>query len=1036
MRPLKLTVCAFGPFAGETVIDLEAFGKNGLFLISGDTGAGKTTIFDAITFALYGESSGGIRTAKMLRSDFADYDMDTYVQLDFFYREKLYSVRRNPEYRRPKLRGEGFTLRPAGAELTLPDGKVITSVRQVDQKIEDLIGITAAQFTQIAMIAQGDFTKLLQADSKERSEIFRKIFNTGIYSRFQEELKQLHSQSASGLHDLRRALLSAFSAVSASKDSALAEALATASENDTEQQRQQMAELINRQIAEDEQTQKTLEKELNSKEDRIKEINSELTRIAEQKKRQEEIRAARQRYEQLMNESLSMQAESKKLTTAEKANGIIPAAKEAKNAREHLAQKENDLAALQTQKQQNDKAIVLQKKNKTAADLKLPRQEELNESVILLENAMADYDALAKAQKDHAEASKELRDAEKLFNELKGKKKRLEDENQRLAEERKPYKDSKDLLVQKTALLNSAAEKERKCLSMKEDAAKLAENNTLLERRRNELNDALEDFKIKNGEYFTILNAFLSSQAGILAENLRDGEPCPVCGSLSHPHPATISADSCTKQQVDEAHQLADNADDKAQKLGIYISALASAIETDETRLRKDSGAPENEDLAGYIARMADAAGKKVAELQKDIDRLTEDTNAYEAKSEKIDANDTELSNLRERLEKGREVLQKMQLDESNLNQNILAISEKLDYATKEEAESRLAQLKTEAEKLRKEIEAAQNNLREAENEGSNLAVRINDKEQDRRNAEKQLIDSEATFAEALSAADFESEAAWSAALLEEAEIRRIREKLTTYKEDVAAVKALLENAPPETDTEAMAAESRQKLTELINEKQGLQTKDKEIHARLTNNARIERQIADLLPAISTAEEDLARIRDLHLTVSGQLTGKRKLAFERYIQGAYFDRVIDRANRRLDVMTDGQYCLLRKEDSGGAAQTGLDLDILDHWTGKVRDIRTLSGGESFKAALAMALGLSDIIQQHAGGIRMDSMFIDEGFGALDGESLDKAIAILEQLTGSDRLVGIISHVDELNQRIDKKLVIKKTNKGSTVFQEL
>ncbi len=914
MKPNKLTISAFGPYAGETVVDFTLLGESGLYLITGDTGAGKTTIFDAITFALFGEASGDNRESGMFRSKYADPETPTFVELEFLYGGKTYTVRRNPTYERKKARGEGVTEEKASAALFMPDGRIVTKDREVKNEVEAIIGINRDQFVQISMIAQGDFLKLLLSSTNDRSEIFRKIFGTMKYKTFQERLKNDTFEAKRLWEDNKKELAIHIGNV----------------EGDVEffKERAEFGEFggvlekINEIINIDEKEKTELEKSLGVYE-KDREVLSKKLVVLE---RDKSIRLEIERNEKFISDN------SEKLVELR-----------SKYDEEEGKKGENEEISL---------------KIKSVED-SLPKYIYLNEEI---KNGEAVEKKILSARSVIEAAQKSLEENEKSIGETKKSLEKLQN------------------IEEKMVALTAKKEQ----LSAKEKNLKMLEAS-LLEYRKEakEYNDNAKeykkyaDLKMKaEQEASRLERAFMDEQAGILALGLEAGAPCPVCGSLHHPNLTPMSENAPTEKDVNEAKAVLEMRRKKMEE----FAALAT-----ESKGRAYS-------LKAGLEKIADEVlGRSEFEYIKDrtpaeIEKLAEEK----------ETNDKEIKVINGAIEDKKRLREALENTESAI---------KMCLANKAETEKNLASLVTEKAAAELRIKAIKNEL-EFENEEAARKVIVQLKNK-KTNMEKALLESKKAYEDKKSS-------------LEEA------------KTAISTLKGQLANE--DGDIEKIAEEKK------INEGKTKDIREKleKVSYRIKNNSSIFMALKDGIAENEKLEKEYADVKSLYDTAAGMVSGKEKIALETYIQAAYLDRITRRASTRLMAMTSGQYELIRKtEGSNFKTQSGLELDVVDHYNGTTRSVKTLSGGESFKAALSLALGISDEIQSSSGGIRLDSMFVDEGFGSLDEESLEGAIRELNKLTEGKRIVGIISHVNELKERIDKKIVVSKAKcGGSTVKIEV
>ena len=931
MRPLRLTLSAFGPYAAQTTLDLEKLGKGGLYLITGDTGAGKTTLFDAITYALYDHSSSGIREGSMLRCKYADDKTPTFVELEFEVHGVRYTVRRNPEYQRPKARGEGMTTEKADATLTYPDDRPpVTKAKDVTAAVQEIIGLDYNQFSQIVLIAQGQFTKLLNASTEERSRIFRKLFRTQRYAQLQERLQA----EASALNQQR-------TAQNAKLDSLLGGLQFAPDDPDAEALRTLCAQTV--------------------PETALALLD---TLTARQAAALEEAGAA-------------LQATEAQLDTVQRQLG---AAAQAQRLAQQLAARQAELAAA---KPALDAARA--EADRHAGDA--VQLDALTAQVTQAQSALAAYDALDTLCRQQTEA----RDAARLAAAQAHKRRtQLDSLNAALAAAETELAALADADTRLLALQNRSAQ-----LTQRGEAlAKLEQRLADCQRQAKAAHKAQESYRAAaaaqdeaRARRDALERAFLDAQAGLLAESLTEGVPCPVCGSTHHPARALLPHTAPTQTQVEAARQSAAEADRQAQNASAAAqSALAAANEA-KTSLRRDAETllperfttPEGT-VPLTFALMTNVLAEEAAALQ------TEQADCA-AQCRQADADcrrKAQLETDRQAKTRQRPALEQAaaEADRSAAAQNASAdalegqIAERraaLPYPRRADAQAALDKLEADRSALRTGMDTAQRKLKQAE----------------------QAVAAAEAAVEALTA------------------------------QQTAAQKEL-----PACSAEELTAQQ----TELTAARETLRSREKQLSAQLLPNRKTAAQYRAAAEARQALESRWQWVSALAATAGGTLTSKQKIKLEAYIQMNYLDRILRYANTRLMQMTAGQYELERIGAENQRSQSGLDLGVIDHYNGTRRSVKTLSGGESFKASLALALGLSDEVQSSAGGIRLDTLFLDEGFGSLDEESLELAIRVLSGLTEGDRLVGIISHVGALKDRIDRQVVVHKARTGGSTVE--
>ena len=914
MRPLKLTISAFGPYAGRTVLDLDALGDNGLYLITGDTGAGKTTIFDAITYALYGEASGQSREPGMFRSKYASAATPTEVELVFAYGGKTYTVRRNPEYERPKTRGEGTTTQKAEAELHLPDGRVVTRPREVDAAIRNIMGVNRQQFMQISMIAQGEFLKLLLASTEDRKDIFRQIFRTTLYRDLQENLKREAGGLARQCAETKSSLEQYISGITAEESDPLWP--------DAEKARAgampagETLELLEKLIRQDTEADAAIQK-------RLEDAAEELARI---------------------NESIG------RLETRE---GIRAEAERAKSGRE--AERERRKAA--------EEALE-------AARAAIPERDAAAESKARLEAELPRYEALEETRRKLAGNERRAAMLEHL---LKTERGRAEEMTEGLASRKEILEDYAGAGERVASLRVERMLR----IGRKEQHIQLRSALRDVQNARTELKELQERYEkyaqaaaAAAETYAAMDRAFLDGQAGILAGRLEEGRPCPVCGSTEHPHPAARSEKAPTERELKQAREEAERSRKRAHEASAFCKAKLDGMEALEEKVQSRASQIWAEVPEDFAAR-SEAEIKEIetgmpaleGEIRKEEQKLA---GVEELRSE-ISAYEENLGKLAEEIKSYQEELAGLKASTGELTARAQSESELLSFPDRKAAVSEIGRLGAVVAGMDRVLRGAEQNFQDSDKNLKALEEKI-------LALEAQLTDEEET--------DRESE---------------------TARRD--AVTAALKEA---------------------------EERSRQIHARLRINRSARDNIREKIGQLAELEKRTAWMRNLADTANGMLSGKQKVMLETYIQMTYFDRIIARANTRLMVMSGGQYELKRRvEAENFRSQSGLDLDVVDHYNGTERSVKTLSGGESFKASLALALGLSDEIQSSAGGVKLDTMFVDEGFGSLDEESLDQAMKALASLADGRRLVGIISHVAELKNRIDRQVVVTKDRTGGS-----
>ena len=849
MRPIKLTLSGWGPYASCEVVDFEAFGQEGLFLITGSTGGGKTTIFDGITYALYGETSGTTREKDYLRSDFAKPETETFVELIFSHKGQEYKVVRSPRYSRPKKRGQGEIVTSETAAL-YEEGKMpVTVLKDVNVRLGEIMGISYKQFKQIAMIAQGEFLDLLLANSKDRVEIFRNLFGTEEQERFQKKLGEKARESYGALTENKHKLSETLSQIQTEKE-IVEEELAKEYVN-----LEVLVEAVQEETKEDKDVEKHLAEELKRLEKKLKKLTEKKQEYVSLEKRLEE--------------------QENKLLVCEK---------------EREASERKKEQAIQAAKLEEEG--FLEKKK-----LLEEKQREEKEQLELLKERLMKYEHL-----------------EEQLSEVKLHVARLTEKIER-------YKET-----------------EKKEKTMEALAETLKKEQTEYQKAENVCAEIKKTYEEKD-------HAYRAAAIGLAARYLEEGKPCPVCGSTTHPSPAVVSDTVPDEGEVERWKEKWQREEEKKNLIFQKAAQIKGSLDT----MRE--------------------------EVVTALEVLKEESGSYE-----------ELL-LEEKEQKAR---QKQLEDE---------IGEKKTLQKEKEVKE---QAQADFWKEKEEIEQSY--------EKRMLAVKKEEETQ------KLLAEGKKTLLEELQNGK---------AILEK-EMIVFREKL--FKEP-ALVEFVAEGR------EGMSVQVIETAMASIEKEKKLLQKEKEGKAvKVTVNEKALRSISDKQKERSVLEEKYSLIRGLEQAAIGK--NKDRMVFEQYVLSAYFEDIVATANLRLGKMTGGRYQLSKVERvADGRTTDSLNLEVFDNFTGKKRPVKTLSGGESFKAALALALGLSDVVQAYAGGIQIETLFIDEGFGALDEESLEQAMSTLDSLKEHNRLIGIISHVSELKERIEKQLVVEKGRSGSHILQE-
>ena len=1048
MKPTKLTLSAFGPFSDLVELDLTQLDGQGLFLITGDTGAGKTTLFDAICFALYGEVSGPYRPVEHLRSDFAAPDAQTFVQLEFVHRGKPYILKRNPAYERPKLRGSGTVKEKPDAQLTRPGEPPVQGVRQVNAAVRELLGIDCPQFKQVGMIAQGEFMKLLNASTDEREGILRQVFATQKYQDLTHALQVAAGEAREACKTQNDRLLERFRQVDCPETSAHKEGIVNLKRAENPALLPQMQAALAALLEEDRAELARLEPAL----ERAKQDLERATRLEEQAKTAEGTRqrlaAERAELAQLQAKAPEMQQREEEFRRSEAAlKQVKPLADRADGAAAAEARANRELQALAPrleQAQQNEAAAFTRLEQAKATQ---PEVEDLKQSLTLLEKQLPLYHQHQEAAKALAALEEQAKTAEADLNDAK---QAAETSEQALGQTHRELDELKEVPLQLEQIRNRY-----KDLTGVKNALANWRAAAVAEQTAAAALHAAQEIYMKKQKAFQQAEAYAAGlcrrlddcRAGLLARDLSEGMPCPVCGAVHHPAPAALPAEPVTEADLkaaEDAREAARGEKDQAMKESGSSSAAYNAAQEHTARqwklfaehwqeqaltppLPPEGPAPEPAQLAEALTKaLADcmAEGKRLRaqdDRRKKLEKLLPDQEeAARAEAKKRD-------NLRD-------VLAKLAADTASAKTRVGQLAQGLDWPSEQAALNQKAAW----ENCRNALQAEQTNAQAAYGTAQEALNALNDKQTEKSAVLKEKAAQTQTSArelnEILHKLAFADRGAYEAALSTEEGLKAEREELDQYQNNLRTAKAAVATLEREAAKQPQPPaplpqleEQRLAADRTVNE---LNKTNNTVSARQTAN----QAIADALNRI--ASEQARRKADLltHLynTVKGKQAGKVNLSFEAYIQAYYFERVVEAANRRFEAMSEGRYLLRRRDDSVSiSGKNALVLDVLDHYTGKLRPVSSLSGGESFKAALCLALGLSDVIQAGSGGVEIDALFVDEGFGTLDEASLDKALEVLLGLAGPGKMVGVISHVPELKDRITRQIVLKKGALGST-----
>lgn len=930
---------AFGSYGGQVVIDFDKIGK-GVFLISGDTAAGKTTIFDGISYALYGTPSGEVRETKNMRSQYAKDDVQTKVTLWFTYGGKEYTISRVPAYERKAKKGDKMVSNKPENELILPNGEILTKAKEVDEKIVEIMGVDKAQFNQIVMIAQGEFMKLLTATSKERQQIFSKLFNTTKYKIIAEQLRKEKKTLDEKMLTINASIHTLVQGIRMDVDEK--EVFTSFDEN-------HMGSVLNEIIEELEcvlKRQETCYKETEKENEKLQKIYDEWS---EKFTLAERINADIEKYEKVKQdyvESEKREEEFKKkqeaVQTAKKAKKVMVYEQIVLKRKKEIAGTKEKIETIKAEIKQLEKQLPkLEASAKEAEEENKEKQEKLAVQISELQKGEERLKEAQKVKEEIKEKAEELKKTEREMREL---------------EEGKLFK--KELEVLRKA--------EEEIQYQKEQYKILEEERDICQKTQN-----------------TLQKKYMEDQAGYFAENvLKENEPCPVCGSIHHPKKATRIEGSPTKEQVDEAVEKLEKVEKALRNKMQEVVSLTEEFHEKELEYKEK------------VSAKKDTINKEIEKLRVEIATQSE---------------------------KEKQLLSGVDFTDSKENARQLEL-----------AKSKQLQLTQKAEKARKEyLDKKEKRIvctSGMQNEEKNLADAKLFFEKEEKEYEKQR--KEAGF---VTEEDYlESKKNCEEVIKQEKEVEQFFEE---YKRIQVTKETLEENLQQKEKTDTSKLEA--KVRELEEKRQILAGKRETCYSDMEKNKDQYKQLLELRQSHTKIVERYQLLKPLCDTANGNLRGKPHIDLEIYCQRQYLQKVVRAANIRLRKMSRGGLLLECKDISKLDRQgmSGLELNVFTKDTGMRRDVKSLSGGESFITSLSLALGLSDVVSAMHGAVRFDTMFIDEGFGALDEDNREKAMEILDELASDDRMIGIISHVTEIKERIDRKIIVKKSSQGSEIAWE-
>ncbi|RGG07097.1 SMC family ATPase [Coprobacillus sp. AF27-24BH] len=1001
MMPISLTLSAFGPYPDTITIDFESFQEDGLFLITGPTGSGKTMIFDAMIFALYGKTSGQIRQTDSLRCDHALNEIPTFVEFSFSLHQQNYTIKRNPKY---YLEGKKTPKQPS-ALLILPDGKMVEGIKEVNQKMISLLGVDDQQFKQICMIAQGEFTKLIMASSDEREKVLRELFHSETYQKLEEKLK-VHLKTYQDKYDLllnkRKDLMQ-------------------------ELQVEDHQEYLSKQtklIASQQKEYDDLKKDLDQKKQQL-----QLYRL--QNQRLIQLKDLKQQFQDLKKQENDYQELNKTVDTLKKAQETnylyISYIKQQKKLQTLKLNQEDFLKQLKKlekdyqEKKVQANTLTVKQQTKEKLQNQIQETKQLINQIYQYQN---DYQNLQTLKQQYRMLDEEhklfLKKKEKFENGLQRDQERIQSEQQ--------VQSKYELIKQQYVRLNEQKVKVHQLSDYYDQILKLNENKSDLQEEYTVVEKQVDHEKM---QYNQMEKLYFRKQAGIFALQLKEDQPCPICGSLHHPHPAQIEKEDITKEKLDQQAKKVKQQEHRLQDIlqKILLSNQKKEMLVKQTKQLSSELNIQEEISKEIFIKELDHLSKDEKRMKKEYLELQDELKYIQKLKKSVALSLKDMSTY-----ESKELKQAQSLE--NIQVQIHQLSGKLDDSLRQyeigEVNKNYQQVQKEYRQLSLEIETIQQDYEKVKNKYLEIKTKISSLNQ-------QIIQEQEIYDEL----DNKYHTALDAFINEEeflnlkTQINQISILEKKYQDYLISLKSLNEQIISlENEVKDSTYVDLSSLSETIKEvNQQLREKNDDLEKLKIDYSLKEKMIKDIQKINQQLEKDedtYQRYLDLYNLASGK--NNARVSIERYVLATYFENMLIYANVIMKQLSQGRYQLLRKDDAGkGRSQQGLELDVFDQESGNIRSIKTLSGGESFKAALSLALGLSRMVQDYAGGIELNTLFIDEGFGSLDSQSLDQAMNCLMELHHENKLIGIISHVSDLKDRIERQLVVERKQKQSVIW---
>ncbi|AKL94046.1 DNA repair exonuclease subunit C [Clostridium aceticum] len=1040
MRPIQLTMSAFGPYAEVESIDFTRLNGKNIFLITGPTGAGKTTIFDGIAYAIYGKTSGSDRDQEHIRSDFANEDTLTYVELTFQLHGKKYYIKRIPKQYKKKTRGEGYTEQKSDAELKIiEDNKIYTGVLEVDHKIKEIIGLTYEQFRQIVMIPQGEFRELLLAGSKERQEIFRKIFGTNIFKEIQIQLYERAKKIASEVTRLTEERRTNIKNIYVGECEELSQLISTETINVS-----LLEETLTNQIQRDKEEEKKLTKEIEGLEEACTALHKKINEALKNNEKFQRKLEIEQEKMKLQEKEGVIRLYIEKVSKGRKALNLKGLEDSYLNNIDKVEKRKGEIENLYIVLKEAEKTLENAEKILMEEESKQEqRQTLMNQAIIykgytdkvkVYEEKQGHYAALQSSlETSLSNVNRKKQDVEMIKSKIKSL--HLEAEGIR-----KATKDA-GVLVRDLEKKEALQKKLKQFQPLLQELDRIRKQCNKQIEEKNQMKKRYEDQKAKLQE---MQHKFYKGYAGLLAKDLKEEDSCPVCGSHHHPNPAKMIEDVPTQEMLQKEEEklkiLEENyriSYEEFQRLMGSGTAQKRQVEDQKVEIQEiievDISAFEKEALTGFIKEKLKLLSKEIDALRQRCEALEEQQNRQEELIIEAEQKTETLAKEEKQLETILEQYTKVYGEVQKETTTIETLEKELpeEIRTQKKLQDKITTIVSEYNLMEKALHDAKEQFLKNKERNTSLLKEKVIKEEDLKEIKMECGQLQKKLKEEIIALGFEDEEAYRIAKLAEDQIETLEKEIKTYDGNVKSnedrYKEIIEGLKDLKVVDINVIEDE--LGKKTEEKSSLTTKSTEVFARIKHNTDISINIKKINEAIKKEEKNYSIIGELAKVAKGD--NSEKITFESYVLAAYFDDIIEAANIRLGKMTGNRYEMSRiKEKSKGNAQSGLEIEVFDNYTGKSRHIKSLSGGEKFEASLSLALGLADVVQSYAGGISLETMFIDEGFGTLDTKSLDNAIECLLELQSSGRLVGIISHVQELKDRIATRLEIQQEIGGS------